>query len=72
MDKPQCANPEHDMYDFDGYFCCEQDRKGYGNTDTEGDGCGTQDYVLKTYEKWLTIVVSGKGSAPSLTALEPN
>ncbi|OBT63829.1 hypothetical protein VE03_06627 [Pseudogymnoascus sp. 23342-1-I1] len=56
----QCANPEHDLYDFDGNFCCEQGYKGYGNTKTQGDGCGTQDYVLKDKEKWLTIVVSGR------------
>ncbi|OBT43121.1 hypothetical protein VE00_07676 [Pseudogymnoascus sp. WSF 3629] len=57
---PQCANPEHDMYDFDGFFCCEQGRKGYGNTDTDGDGCGAPDYELQKFEKWLTISVSGK------------
>ncbi|KFY74868.1 hypothetical protein V499_05136, partial [Pseudogymnoascus sp. VKM F-103] len=56
---PQCANPEHDMYDFGGFFCCEQGRKGYGNTGTDGDGCAAPDYVLQEKDEWLTIAVPG-------------
>ncbi|OBT79299.1 hypothetical protein VF21_01889 [Pseudogymnoascus sp. 05NY08] len=57
---PQCANPEHDMYDFGGFFCCEQGRKGYGNHKTDGDGCGAPDYKLQEFDEWLTIAVSGR------------
>lgn len=64
MKDPECANPEHDLYDFDGHFCCEQGYKGYGNRNTMGDGCGTDDYVLKDKEDWLTIVAPGKGNPP--------
>ncbi|KFY61869.1 hypothetical protein V496_04828, partial [Pseudogymnoascus sp. VKM F-4515 (FW-2607)] len=64
---PECANPEHDLYDFDGHFCCEQGYKGYGNTDTMGDGCGTEDYVLKANEDWLTIVHPGKAISSTTT-----
>ncbi|ELR03149.1 hypothetical protein VC83_08460 [Pseudogymnoascus destructans] len=62
---PQCANPEHDMYDFDGFFCCEQGRKGYGNTKSDGNGCGAPDYELQEFDKWLTIAVSGRAITTS-------
>ncbi|KFX86412.1 hypothetical protein V490_09089, partial [Pseudogymnoascus sp. VKM F-3557] len=33
---PKCANAEHDMYDNDGFFCCDQSKKGYRNQDADG------------------------------------
>ncbi|KFY20290.1 hypothetical protein V493_07704, partial [Pseudogymnoascus sp. VKM F-4281 (FW-2241)] len=67
-----CANPEHDLYEHDGWFCCEQERKGYANKISNGDGCGREDYELKAGDEWLTIAISGKrtstDSTPSATA----
>lgn len=54
------------MYDNDGYFCCEQKHKGYKNKISEGDGCATTGYVLKSGEEWLDIVVAGKGTILSV------
>lgn len=50
------------MYDNEGFFCCEQGKKGYANHKTNGDGCGDQDYKLGDYEEFLTIEVSGRGN----------
>ncbi|KFY06431.1 hypothetical protein V491_08633, partial [Pseudogymnoascus sp. VKM F-3775] len=61
----KCANPEHDMYDNEGFFCCEQGKKGYANHKTNGDGCGDQDYKLGDYEEFLTIEVSGRAITTS-------
>lgn len=52
------------MYYNDGYFCCEQGKKGYMNSESQGDSCGDQDCVLQTQDKWLPIVASGKRTFP--------
>ncbi|KFY58939.1 hypothetical protein V497_04559, partial [Pseudogymnoascus sp. VKM F-4516 (FW-969)] len=67
---PKCANAEHDMYNNDGFFCCDQSKKGYRNQDA--DGCADQDYVLKGKEEWLTIYKSGEPTSTSKTTGKPS
>lgn len=60
VDKPKCANETWDLYDNNGYFCCEPGTIGYATT-SNSDGCALPGYKFSGADTLLRVISSGQG-----------
>lgn len=58
--KPACANPTWDLYEQDGYFCCEPDQAGYYIRNTIWVGCYSPSTHVSGKYLGLPVYTHGK------------
>ncbi|KAF2241665.1 hypothetical protein BU26DRAFT_610545 [Trematosphaeria pertusa] len=65
LPEPKCANATWDLFDNEGYFCCEHGLPGYNIRGTHG--CASPGFVYSGGEESLSTVQAGQPSASSST-----
>lgn len=61
VETPKCANETWDLYNYYGYFCCENGTTAFG-TSSNSDGCALPGYKFDSSETLLPVVSKGKGT----------
>lgn len=61
---PRCANSAWFLYNYNGYFCCDQGLIAYGTT-SNSDGCGLPGTVFSDGEQILAPIVPKLGKFTS-------
>ncbi|KAF7119151.1 hypothetical protein CNMCM5793_008891 [Aspergillus hiratsukae] len=67
VETPKCANETWDLYNYYGYFCCENGTTAFG-TSSQSDGCAVPGYTFDSSETLLPVVSSGKASVATSTS----
>ncbi|GAQ07955.1 hypothetical protein ALT_5276 [Aspergillus lentulus] len=67
VETPKCANETWDLYNYYGYFCCENGTTAFG-TSSNSDGCALPGYKFDSSETLLPVVSKGKASVATSTS----
>ncbi|EAL89992.1 hypothetical protein KXW98_004622 [Aspergillus fumigatus] len=67
LETPKCANETWNLYNYYGYFCCENGTTAFG-TSSNSDGCAVPGYQFDSSETLLPVVSLGKASFGTSTA----
>lgn len=62
LETPKCANETWNLYNYYGYFCCENGTTAFG-TSSNSDGCAVPGYQFDSSETLLPVVSLGKGTS---------
>lgn len=66
LPEPKCANATWDLFDNEGYFCCEHGLPGYNIRGTHG--CASPGFVYSGGEESLSTVQAGQRTFQLVTA----
>lgn len=71
LESPRCADRSWDLYDNNGYFCCDKDTTGFARLGNR-DGCAVPGYSFHEDDKLLSVVLSAEGMSSQASRIRQN